>query len=56
MLGQGTFGKVIRAYDKETKRECAIKIIRAIKKYRDASQIEIRVLKTIKDRDPNNLK
>jgi len=56
LLGQGTFGKVIRAYDKETKRECAIKIIRAIKKYRDASQIEIRVLKTIKDRDPNNLK
>jgi len=51
LLGQGTFGKVIRAYDKETKRECAIKIIRAIKKYRDASQIEIRVLKTIKDRD-----
>jgi len=56
LLGQGTFGKVVRAYDKDTKSECAIKIIRAIKKYRDASQIEIRVLNTIKDRDPGNLK
>jgi len=56
LLGQGTFGKVVRAYDKETKSDCAIKIIRAIKKYRDASQIEIRVLKTIKDRDPGNLR
>ncbi|ORX70375.1 kinase-like protein [Anaeromyces robustus] len=56
LLGQGTFGKVVKAYDKETKSECAIKIIRAIKKYRDASQIEIRVLKTIKDRDPGNLR
>ncbi|ORX60813.1 kinase-like protein [Piromyces finnis] len=56
LLGQGTFGKVVRAYDKNTKSECAIKIIRAIKKYRDASQIEIRVLNTIKNRDPGNIK
>jgi hypothetical protein len=42
-LGQGTFGKVVEAIDTETNTREAIKIIRAIPKYRDASRIEIRV-------------
>lgn len=33
----------------------AVKIIRAIPKYRDASKIEIRVLNRLKERDPNNI-
>jgi hypothetical protein len=33
----------------------AIKIIRAIPKYRDASKIEIRVLQKLKERDPANV-
>ncbi|EIM91008.1 kinase-like protein [Stereum hirsutum FP-91666 SS1] len=54
LLGQGTFGKVVEAVDQETGRRVAIKIIRAIQKYRDASKIEVRVLQKLKERDPTN--
>ncbi|THH27411.1 hypothetical protein EUX98_g6770 [Antrodiella citrinella] len=54
LLGQGTFGKVIEAVDTETHQRVAIKIIRAIPKYRDASKIEVRVLQKLKERDPTN--
>ena len=56
MLGQGTFGKVVEAIDTETNTRVAIKIIRAIPKYRDASRIEIRVLQKLRERDPTNRK
>ncbi|KAF9982203.1 dual specificity protein kinase kns1 [Mortierella antarctica] len=54
LLGQGTFGKVVECYDRQTGRHCAIKIIRAVQKYRDASKIEARVLNTLKKNDPRN--
>ncbi|KAK0235771.1 CMGC/CLK protein kinase [Armillaria gallica] len=54
LLGQGTFGKVVEAIDTETNARVAIKIIRAIQKYRDASKIEVRVLQRLKERDPLN--
>ena len=54
LLGQGTFGKVVEAVDTETNKRVAIKIIRAIPKYRDASKIEVRVLQKLKERDPLN--
>ncbi|KAH9856513.1 CMGC/CLK protein kinase [Lenzites betulinus] len=54
LLGQGTFGKVVEAIDTETNKRVAIKIIRAIPKYRDASRIEVRVLQKLKERDPLN--
>jgi dual-specificity kinase len=54
-LGQGTFGKVIEAVDIHNQNRVAIKIIRAIPKYRDASKIEIRVLQKLKERDPTNI-
>lgn len=54
LLGQGTFGKVVEAVDVHTQKRVAIKIIRAIPKYRDASKIEVRVLTKLKDRDPLN--
>ena len=56
LLGQGTFGKVIEAIDTETNTRVAIKIIRAIPKYRDASKIEVRVLQKLRERDPTNRK
>lgn len=34
LLGQGTFGKVVEAYDKRTQNWVAVKIIRSIQKYR----------------------
>ena len=56
LLGQGTFGKVVEAIDTETNTRVAIKIIRAIPKYRDASKIEVRVLQKLRERDPTNRK
>ncbi|KAG0343358.1 dual specificity protein kinase kns1 [Podila humilis] len=54
LLGQGTFGKVVECYDRDTGERVAIKIIRAVQKYRDASKTEIRVLATMKAYDPEN--
>ena len=54
LLGQGTFGKVVEAYDKQRKSRCAVKIIRSIQKYRDASRIELRVLSTLASNDKHN--
>lgn len=56
LLGQGTFGKVVEAVDTTNQSRVAIKIIRAIPKYRDASKIEVRVLQKLKERDPYNKK
>ncbi|KAI1318667.1 kinase-like domain-containing protein [Xylariaceae sp. FL0255] len=54
LLGQGTFGKVVQARDKKRNKMVAIKIIRAVQKYRDASRIELRVLQTLKANDEEN--
>ncbi|CAK4030115.1 serine threonine kinase [Lecanosticta acicola] len=54
LLGQGTFGKVVRAVDIRTRKEVAVKIIRAVPKYRDASRIELRVLQTLRAADEHN--
>ncbi|KAI4213881.1 MAG: hypothetical protein LQ351_003576 [Letrouitia transgressa] len=54
LLGQGTFGKVVEAVDKRSQTRCAIKIIRSVQKYRDASRIELRVLSTLSQNDREN--
>ncbi|KAK6346344.1 dual specificity protein kinase kns1 [Orbilia blumenaviensis] len=54
LLGQGTFGKVVQAYDNQKNEYCAIKIIRSVQKYRDASKIELRVLSTLGKNDSEN--
>lgn len=54
LLGQGTFGKVVEVYDKRKKCKVAIKIIRSVQKYRDASRIELRVLSTLALNDKTN--
>lgn len=54
LLGQGTFGKVVEAYDRKKKTRCAIKVIRSVQKYRDASRIELRVLSTLASNDKTN--
>ncbi|KAI0032520.1 CMGC CLK protein kinase [Vararia minispora EC-137] len=54
LLGQGTFGKVVECLDNQTGQRVAVKVIRAIQKYRDASKIEVRVLNRLKEKDPLN--
>ena len=54
LLGQGTFGKVVEAYDRRRSTNVAVKIIRSVQKYRDASKIELRVLATLKANDEEN--
>ena len=56
LLEQGTSGKVVEAVDTHTNNRVAIKIIRAIPKYRDASRMEVRVLQELKKKDPHNSK
>eukprot|EP01118_Nematostelium_gracile_P011034 TRINITY_DN3880_c0_g1_i1.p1 TRINITY_DN3880_c0_g1~~TRINITY_DN3880_c0_g1_i1.p1 ORF type:complete len:314 (+),score=41.40 TRINITY_DN3880_c0_g1_i1:219-1160(+) len=50
-MGKGTFGRVVECWDRETETYVAIKIIRAIQKYRDAAMIELDILKTLKKQD-----
>ncbi|KAB5523022.1 kinase-like domain-containing protein [Coniochaeta sp. 2T2.1] len=57
LLGQGTFGKVVKAIDRGRGKNgewVAIKIIRSVQKYRDASKIELRVLRTLQANDATN--
>ncbi|KAI4592202.1 dual specificity protein kinase kns1 [Pestalotiopsis sp. 9143b] len=51
---QCTFGKVVQAKDRKRNKLVAIKIIRSVQKYRDASRIELRVLQTLKANDAEN--
>lgn len=43
----GTFGQVLECWDREREEMVAIKIIRGIKKYKDAAMIEIGMLEQI---------
>ncbi|ORY88840.1 kinase-like domain-containing protein [Leucosporidium creatinivorum] len=54
LLGQGTFGKVVSATRAVDKGKFAVKIIRNVPKYREASRVEHRVLEMLKREDPTN--
>jgi dual-specificity kinase len=54
LLGQGTFGKVAKCLDRRRGNQVAVKIVRAIQKYREASLGEIRVLRKLQRADPEN--
>ena len=50
-MGEGTFGQVLECWDRERKEMVAIKIVRGIKKYRDAAMVEIEVLQQLAKHD-----
>ncbi len=50
-LGQGSFGKVYKAFDHKEKKQIALKIIRNKKKFEFQANIEIKVLLDIKKHD-----
>ena len=55
-LGEGTYGKVVKAVSQIDNKAYAVKIIRARQSYRDASTNEIRVLNELKKGDTDNEK
>jgi hypothetical protein len=50
-MGEGTFGQVLECWDRERKEMVAIKVVRAIKKYREAAMIEIEMLQQLGKHD-----
>ncbi|KAL9271743.1 Serine/threonine-protein kinase AFC2-like protein [Drosera capensis] len=50
-MGEGTFGQVLECWDHERKEMVAIKIVRGIKKYREAAMIEIEMLQQLGKHD-----
>ena len=51
-LGEGTFGKVLKVKDSLNEKKVALKIIKNVKKYREAAKLEINVLTKINQYDP----
>ena len=51
-LGEGTFGKVVKCEDLQKNKILAIKIIKNVKKYREAAKLEINVLSKLAKYDP----
>ena len=49
----GAFGQVLECWDRETKEMVAIKVVRSIKKYREAAMIEVDVLQLLGKYDRN---
>ncbi|KAI5665091.1 hypothetical protein M9H77_24414 [Catharanthus roseus] len=50
-MGEGTFGQVLECWDRERKEMVAIKIVRGVKKYREAAMIEVDVLQQLGKHD-----
>ncbi|KAI3907202.1 hypothetical protein MKX01_020560, partial [Papaver californicum] len=50
-LGEGTFGQVLESWDRERKEMVGIKVVRGIKKYREAAMIKIDVLQLLAKND-----
>jgi dual-specificity kinase len=55
-LGEGTFGRVVKAYDWKRNIYVAVKIIRDEQKYHEAAHIELDLLYRLARRDPLDLK
>ncbi|OLY84740.1 Dual specificity protein kinase lkh1 [Smittium mucronatum] len=55
LLGQGTFGKVLKCLDIVSQKLVAVKVIKSIHKYRVAAGMEIKILQTVKSNDPKNI-
>ena len=51
-LGEGTFGKVVKVKDSLKNEILALKIIKNVKKYREAAKLEINVLEKLAKYDP----
>ncbi|KAJ4951150.1 hypothetical protein NE237_027982 [Protea cynaroides] len=50
-MGEGTFGRVLECWDRQTREHVAIKVVRSICKYREAAKIEIDILQHLCSND-----
>jgi len=55
ILGKGSFGQAIKCFDHKSKKQIALKIIRSKKRFYHQATVEVKVLKYIKERDPEGL-
>jgi len=53
-LGKGSFGQVLKCHDKRKDLVTAVKLIRNKKRFHKQAQIEVKLLKYVKQHDPNN--
>lgn len=51
LLGEGTFGKVVEAWDRKRKEYCAVKIVRNVPKYTRDAKIEIQFMEKVRSAD-----
>ena len=49
-VGTGTFGRVVEAWDKQTKRHVAVKIVRKVPRYYDSALVEADILRDVNKR------
>lgn len=54
VIGKGSFGSVIRAFDHKNMQNVALKMVRNEKRFHQQAQEEIRILKHLRERDVNN--
>ena len=52
VIGKGSFGQVVKAYDYKTQTVCALKIIRNKKRFHQQALIEVKLLEHLRDNDP----
>ena len=53
-IGKGSFGQVVKAWDREDKKEVAIKIIKSKRPFTVQAKTEIQLLKFLSDKDPDD--
>lgn len=55
ILGQGSFGQVIKVYDHKDNKELALKIIKNRPRFHQQALEEIEILSYLKDKDSENI-
>eukprot|EP00439_Symbiodinium_sp_Y106_P051207 s1844_g6.t2 len=53
LLGDGAFGRVLRATDLKDDSDVSLKVIRDVERYRENAMIEAKILEDIREADPN---
>lgn len=54
LLGDGAFGRVLKARDLQEDTDVALKVIRDVERYRDNAQVEVNILLDLRKADPED--